>query len=668
MEELIFKDFKVAVQKQFDSMKGLKLFTVDVDKDLLWETYLSSFPEGVNKMFRERAEYDCQSCKQFIRACGHMVAIVNNKPVSIWDIEIDGLYKIVAEALSKVVKSKAITSPFLYFQNTVGNDYNIQLLEDGETIKWEHFFIKLPKTIIKPNDEMGTTMSHLNTNKDLFIRGMNEISLSAAETCLDLIEQNSLYRGEEHKATVELFIKKKKKFDKIPEKDRDNYCWVESMELGGSSRMKNSVIGTLLVDMSSDMDLNEAVRMFESKVAPENYKRPTALITKGMITEAQKKVAELGIEDSLTRRFAVTEDIAVNNVLFADREARKSMGVFDAIESNVPLDAKKFDKVEEVGIDTFISDILPRVDTVELMFENRHINNLMSLIAPMNIDAKHIFQWDNNFSWAYSGEVADSIKERVKTAGGNINGVLRCSLGWFNYDDLDIHVIEPGGNDIYFANKISNTGGNLDVDMNVENSGSRNAVENIVWPNLAKMNKGKYKLFIRQYGQREDVDVGFDAEIEYGGNIHKFHYGKRVSRDVTVAEFELSKKDGIKFIESLPSTAAKKAVWNISTQQFYKASLIMNSPNHWDGHKTGNRHVFFILDGCKNDKRARGFFNEFLSNELTEHRKVFEVLGSKLKVEKADNQLSGLGFSSTKDASVLCKLSGSFSRTIKINF
>ena len=94
----------------------------------------------------------------------------------------------------------------------------------------------------------------------------------------------------------------------------------------------------------------------------------------------------------------------------------------------------------------------------------------------------------------------------------------------------------------------------------------------------------------------------------------------------------------------------------------------MNSPNHWDGEKTGNKHWFFILDGCKNDSKARGFFNEFLDEGLRDHRKVFEVLGSKMKTEKSDEQLSGLGFSSTQKNHVLCKVGGSFNRTIKINF
>jgi len=60
-----FKSFKQAVDAQLVLMSKDTLFTTDVSKDEIWDTYLSSFPEGTNPTFRERTEHDCTCCKQF---------------------------------------------------------------------------------------------------------------------------------------------------------------------------------------------------------------------------------------------------------------------------------------------------------------------------------------------------------------------------------------------------------------------------------------------------------------------------------------------------------------------------------------------------------------------------------------------------------------------------
>lgn len=669
-KKLNFTDLKAPIHEQFKLMSKTQLFRTNVDKDLLWDTYLSSFPEGTNPIYKERTEHDCQSCRQFIRASGNVVTIKDNKLVSIWDVEVGGSYQVVVDALSKLVKSNLIADVFLHYEQQIGTDFNNQMLEDGEIIKWNHLHFKLPTKFVMSGDRVGTKLSELRSNKEVFKRGLDEITLESVETVLELIEQNSIYRGAEHKGIVELFLKHKDIYDKIIDSsEKDNYCWDTSIILKSASKIRNTVIGTLLVDISDGKPLDASVKSFETKVAPANYKRPTALVTKSMIDNAQKKVEELGIGESLQRRYAVTDDITINNVLFANREIKKSMNVFDELKSEAQDKLPNLKKVDEVDIKTFIEDVVPKADKIELLFDNSHTGNLMSLIAPVNKDSKRIFKWDNNFSWSYNGEVTDSIKERVKKAGGSVTGDLRCSLSWFNYDDLDIHLIEPkGGITIYYGRKSSPKGGKLDVDMNAGGGRSRNAVENITYKNKAKMIEGKYVLKVRQFSKRETVDVGFDVEIEFGGEIHSFHYDKPVSGYVKVAEFEYTHAYGIKIIKSLPSTKATKEVWGINTQKFQNVSMIMNSPNNWDDYITGNKHWFFILEGCRNQEKGRGFYNEFLSNDLTKHRKVFEVLGSKMKTEKSNDQLSGLGFSSTQRNSVYCRVTGSFSRTIKINF
>lgn len=667
-----FMLLKDAVNKQLSTMSKGRMFRVSIDNDLLWDTYLSSFPEGTDPMYRERTEHDCSCCRRFVKAAGAIATIVGNELVSVWDINCgDNEYQVVANALSALVKSKVIDNEFLHFESNLGTDHNHELI--GSDVKrWDHLHFELPNQFVMK--DAGSRLSDTRASKDVLKRSLEEITLEATETVLELIEQGSLYRGEEHKATVKTLVKHKKKYDKVAAKKRDNYCWLLAAELGHGGRFRNTVIGTLMTDISEGVELDKAVKKFEAKVAPENYKRPTALITKSMIANAQSKVAELGIEESLKRRHANVNDITINNVLFADRSVKEPMGVFEELAEGVADKVPDLKKVTEVDVNTFINDILPKAESIEVMLENMHENNLMSLVAPVDAEAKGIFKWGNNFSWAYNGEVADSMKERVAKAGGKVDGVLRFSIEW-NHDgddqsiDFDAHCKEPCGNHIYYSDKSNyRTTGRLDVD--IQNPGSKVAVENITWTDKSKMGNGQMNFYVKNYSSRKSKG-GFKAEIEYNGEVYRYSYDKPLAgnQEIMVAKVDFKKSSSkLDFIWSLESESQAKEVWGLNTQKFHKVNMVMNSPNHWDGEETGNKHLFFILDKCKNDDKVRGFFNEFLSNGLTTHRKVFEVLGSKMKAEISDDQLSGLGFSTTQRNSVYCKVKGSFSRTIKINF
>ncbi|MBD3405068.1 MAG: hypothetical protein GF411_02895 [Candidatus Lokiarchaeota archaeon] len=672
---LDFNKLKKAVHKQLSIMSEDNLFRTDTDKDEIWDVYLSSFPDGSDPIHKERTEHDCQCCKQFIKNYGNIVSIIDNKKVSVWNFKInDESYQMVIDTLARYVESKSVHLPFYTTSQTAGCDFNHGLSDDGDAIRYDHFYFKFPRSFVIRSDDIGKRISEDVSTVNVFRRGLEEITMDAVETVMELIDQNSIYRGEENRGIIEVFAKHKMEYIEINDDDaKNNYVWFVASKIGGTARIRNTAIGTLLTNLSEGTELDSAVSAFEKMVAPTNYKRPKALVTKAMIKNAQDKVEKLGLSSALSRRYAVMDDLTINNVIFADRAAKKEMNVFDELMNEVPDNPKNFKKVEEVGIDTFINDIVPKSETIELHLENRHEPNLVSLIAPVNTDVKPLFKWRNNFSWSYNGEVADSIiRERVKNAGGNVNGVLRFSIQWNedgnNQNDFDAHCYEPG-NHIWFQNKghIHPSSGMLDVD--IIHPDKDPAVENITWTSLAKMKEGTYKFLVHCYSYRGGR-TGFTAEIEYDGIIHTFVYDKELRQDeeIIVAECDFNKVDGIKFNRSLPSTVATKEFWGISTNQFHKVRVIMNSPNHWDGEKTGNKHWFFMLENCRSPWKSRGFFNEFLSNELTEHRKVFEVLGSKMKAEPSDEQLSGLGFSSTKRNSVLCRVTGKSSRIVKILF
>ena len=580
-----FKVLKKAIQEQMNKMSKGNLFTVNVNKDYMWEFYLDSFPEGTNNIYKERREYDCNCCKQFIRRAGHVVSIVDNELVSIWDVKVEGYYQEVCDKMSKMIKLATIKDIFLNDSKHLGVDYNHQLLEDGSTQKWNHFYFKLPNKFVKSNDSIGSLLSSARSTKDVFKRSIEEITIESAEIVLELIDQNSLYRGKEHKAIVESFLKYKKQYNDLNESVRDNWTWETSYKLGNAAaRIRNTVIGTLLVDISDGKSLDEAVRMFESKVAPENYKRPSAVVTKSMIQNAQKKVQELGIESSLSRRYATIEDITINNILFANRAAKNSLqgDIFDELLGEVSDTPKNFDKVEEVSIDKFIKSILPKSESVELLVENKHHNNFMSLVAPVNPDSPNILKWDNNFSWSYNGEVTDSMKERVKKAGGKVDGVLRFSIEWNhegnNNIDFDAHCQEPTGYirfDTFKKPRISPGSGQLDVD--IISPGKKIAVENIIWGDERRMKDGTYKFFVHNYDGRRSKG-GFKAEIEYKGQVYEYSYNKNLNGNQKVEVATVQIKNGeMKIKHKISHSQTPKEVWGINTTKNSPEGSTMSS-------------------------------------------------------------------------------------------
>lgn len=189
------------------------------------------------------------------------------------------------------------------------------------------------------------------------------------------------------------------------------------------------------------------------------------------------------------------------------------------------------------------------------------VNDLLGIEIPENVPSSQVFKllqekYEVFFiypqkSWEERKRDIDAeIRQRVEQAGGQYAGVdFRASLIWDTYDDLDLHVIAPSGEEIYYSNKNSRCGGMLDVDRNAGRLETRKPVENIRWL-LGSAPEGNYKVFVRNYSFHEDPKkpVTFRVEVEINGHIQHFedvispHEEMGPKSDVHVGFFKFQKE------------------------------------------------------------------------------------------------------------------------------
>jgi hypothetical protein len=187
---------------------------------------------------------------------------------------------------------------------------------------------------------------------------------------------------------------------------------------------------------------------------------------------------------------------------------------------------------------------------------------------------------------------------------------------------------------------------------------------------------GPYEFLVQRFTNRGG-QTGFRAEIEVDGQLFSYDYHgpfgrcKGFSDCVDVATVRKNADGTFSVTSHIDSSVASKTVWNVTTEQFVPVSVVMYSPNYWDDQQhdgAGHRHYFFMLKDCINSEQPNGFYNEFLKQELVQHKRVFEALGAKAHVAESDQQLSGIGFSETKRDSLVVKVKGQIERVIKVVF
>lgn len=136
----------------------------------------------------------------------------------------------------------------------------------------------------------------------------------------------------------------------------------------------------------------------------------------------------------------------------------------------------------------------------------------------------------------FSNELQKRLqREEAKT------GDVQISLMWDNFNDLDLHCVDPRGERIFYGHKRSASQGELDVDMNARAPYSGQPVENIYWPTNGAP-EGTYQVFVNHYSLHSPAnETPYTVAIKQGGKAQEFRGTIRHGQTNTVHTFEVKK-------------------------------------------------------------------------------------------------------------------------------
>lgn len=659
-----YPQFEDAIKARFDSMvqSGVKLFKTDATG--IYDLFLSNLPAY------SQQHYNCNACRHFFDRFGGLVTIDEKGDIHsvLWDEKSAPTFFVNAVNAIKInVLTSKVTGVFLSEEKTLGYP---------KTGVWTHPHAKLPSSMVfrSRNESAGQAMAKKQQEFGMVIRALRDFSMDTVDKALALINSETLYRGDKAKPNVEWFKGLLESLQHVNNSKRySNLVWLAVASASeGFTHIRSSSTGVLLKAITEGLPTEEIQSKFYDIMNPANYQRSQSAPSDKAIYEAEKLIVNMGLEESLERRYAKFEEVPLAWKPEAETKVepkKPTGGVFGHLMAKAKTENIMSLPTSVMTWDKFCRTVLPTADGLEVLVDNP--SKFMALVTAVNPEAENILQWNNPFSWYYHAGIDAEMKRRVEEAGGRYeDNELRVSLMWEGLTDLDLHCVTPLGEEIHFHNKRGRCDGYLDLDMNGLDKQSTTPVENIRWHRNAP--QGRYKFFVHNYNEKVDIlGTPFKAELEVNGQVFSYE-GQALREKGRVTVFEFNYVKGQTPVIDSPQTTSSSN-WNVREGSFVKVNGITTSPNLWGGeenHHAGT-HVFFLLEGVKDlsEGKGRGFFNEMLKPELRQIRKTLELFTANTPIEDAEEATAcGVGYSKDGDWGLTLKVtSGNSSRVIKID-
>jgi hypothetical protein len=195
--------------------------------------------------------------------------------------------------------------------------------------------------------------------------------------------------------------------------------------------------------------------------------------------------------------------------------------------------------VDALGIESSARAGVPGYYEVALPAPQTSVTVLLAFPQTIPLD-----EFELRFSVADASGTAGAVAIQPVEVTRVGTGDVQVTLSWDTDADVDLHVIEPGGEETFYGRRQSSTGGELDLDSNAACTvdGVRN--ENIRWPE-GRAPRGTYTVRVDYWSSCGVAATNYTVRINNGGSVQVFSGSFTGAGDqggagsgVTVATFE----------------------------------------------------------------------------------------------------------------------------------
>ncbi len=118
---------------------------------------------------------------------------------------------------------------------------------------------------------------------------------------------------------------------------------------------------------------------------------------------------------------------------------------------------------------------------------------------------------------------ASQIMRLIRVGTGDV----QVSVAWTGATDVDLHVLDPTGFEVYFGDRVAPTGGRLDLDSNAACSIDNVNNENIVWPSNSAPS-GSYTVVVDYWSDCQQPRSDYVVTVQVRGQQPRTYTGSFV--------------------------------------------------------------------------------------------------------------------------------------------